>query len=90
MNPIKKFKQWYNEEMTKSLARIPSACCLSTIGKDGYPNARFVSLKEIIDDKFVITGPLQSRKGKELNTDRRERRATIEGKNRINPRIREL
>jgi len=67
LNPIKKFKQWYNEEQEKTSVRIPSAFCLSTIGKDGYPNARFVSLKEIIDDKFVITGPLQSRKGKELN-----------------------
>lgn len=67
MNPIKKFKQWYDEEQEKSSVRIPSACCLSTQGEDGYPNARFVSLKEVIDDKFVITGPLQSRKGKELN-----------------------
>lgn len=66
MNPIDTFKAWYQEETEKSSVSIPSACCLSSIGTDGYPNARFVSLKEIIDDKFVITGPLNTRKGVEL------------------------
>lgn len=49
-----------------STAKIPSACCLGSIGQDGYPNARFVSLKEVVNDTFVITGPLNSRKGTEL------------------------
>ncbi|WP_422105869.1 pyridoxine/pyridoxamine 5'-phosphate oxidase [Winogradskyella sp.] len=66
MDPIQKFKVWYNEELEKTSVRIPSACCLSSIGQDGYPNSRFVSLKELIENKFVITGPLDSRKGKEL------------------------
>jgi len=66
MNPIDKFKEWYNEELQKSSVKIPSACCISTIGLDGYPNSRFVSLKDIVDDKFVITGPMNSRKGLEL------------------------
>lgn len=64
--PIEKFQQWYREELKQSSLRIPSACCLSSIGVDGYPNARFVSLKEIIDKKFVITGSLNSQKGIEL------------------------
>lgn len=66
MNPIKKFTEWYAVENQKTTAQIPSACCLTSIGLDGYPNSRFVSLKEIIDDKFVITGSLTSRKGIEL------------------------
>lgn len=66
MNPIAKFEQWYAEEIERSTVRIPSACCLTSIGLDGYPNARFVSLKEVLDEKFVITGPLDSRKGQEL------------------------
>ena len=66
MNPIEKFKQWYNEETKKSSSRIPSACCLTSNGFDGFPNSRFVSLKEIIHEQFVITGPLKSRKGIEL------------------------
>ena len=66
MNPIEKFQNWYKEETEKSTVRIPSACCLTSIGIDGYPNSRFVSLKEVLDDKFVITGPLNSKKGIEL------------------------
>ncbi|WP_394972354.1 pyridoxal 5'-phosphate synthase [uncultured Croceitalea sp.] len=41
-------------------------CCLSTTGLDGYPNARFVSLKEVTEESFVITGPINSRKGHEV------------------------
>jgi pyridoxamine 5'-phosphate oxidase len=68
-NPIEIFKQWFQKEQALSKVRIPSACCLSTIGLDGYPNARFVSLKDILNDCFIITGTLTSRKGIEINND---------------------
>ncbi|WP_242928465.1 pyridoxine/pyridoxamine 5'-phosphate oxidase [Pontibacter vulgaris] len=67
MNPIMIFQRWLQEELNLTQVRIPTACCLSTIGLDNYPNARFVSLKEVSDDSFVITGPLNSRKGLEIN-----------------------
>ncbi len=66
-NPVQIFKQWYNQQQALSKDRIPSACCLSTNGLDGFPNARFVSLKEILNDGFIITGTLASRKGIEIN-----------------------
>lgn len=66
MNPIQKFEKWYSSELNKTNVAIPSACCLSTLGLDGFPNARFVSLKEIRDDRFVVTGPMNSRKGLEI------------------------
>ena len=66
MNPLQLFTQWYNEELKLTKVRIPSACCLSTIGLDDFPNARFVSLKEIVEDAFIVTGPLASRKGLEI------------------------
>ena len=66
MNPFELFDTWYRAESARSDARIPSACCLSTAGLDGYPNARFVSLKEILEEQFIITGPLNSRKGREI------------------------
>lgn len=66
MNPFQLFSTWYSEELEKSKANIPSACCLSSNGLDGYPNARFVSLKEVKDDAFIITGSLKSRKGLEI------------------------
>ncbi len=66
MNPITTFQSWLKEECEISNVRIPTACCFSTIGLDGFPNSRFVSFKDIIDQKFVLTGPVSSRKGQEL------------------------
>ncbi|CAN5471840.1 pyridoxamine 5'-phosphate oxidase [soil metagenome] len=69
--PLVKFEKWYREDIASSEDRIPSACCLSTTGLDGYPNARFVSLKEVTQNSFIITGPLNSRKGTEVNQNPR-------------------
>ncbi|MCR9250708.1 MAG: pyridoxal 5'-phosphate synthase [bacterium] len=66
MNPITTFQTWLKEESEISSHRIPTACCFSTIGLDGFPNARFVSFKDVVDQKFVLTGPVSSRKGQEL------------------------
>lgn len=66
MNPIQRFQTWFKQECDATEARVPAACCLSTIGLDGYPNARFVALKEVRDGQFIITGPLSSRKGQEI------------------------
>lgn len=66
MNPLLLFEKWFSEEKELSSLKLPAACCLSTMGLDGYPNSRFVSLKEIANDSFVITGPLNSRKGSEI------------------------
>lgn len=66
MNPLKKFESWFNDERELSQLRLPAACCLSTIDVDGYPNARFVSLKEVTENGFVITGTLASQKGIEI------------------------
>lgn len=66
MNPLEIFKKWLDEELKLSKARIPTAACLSTIGSDGFPNARFVSFKELIDKSLVFTGPIDSKKGTEI------------------------
>lgn len=68
-NPIDLFSKWFNEELKLSKVRIPTAVCLSTIGIDDFPNARFVSFKELVDDSFVITGPLNSKKGIEIENN---------------------
>ncbi|WP_111684152.1 pyridoxine/pyridoxamine 5'-phosphate oxidase [Winogradskyella tangerina] len=65
-NIITLFKNWYEQELKNTQVQIPTAVCLSTVGIDNFPNARFVSLKEIINNEFVITGPLNSRKGLEF------------------------
>lgn len=67
MTPIEIFSQWFDEELSLTKISIPTACCLSTIGTDNYPNARFVSFKGLIENNFIITGTLTSRKGIEIN-----------------------
>lgn len=69
LKPIELFKKWFSEEEKKSKLSVPTAVCLSTIGLDGFPNARFVSLKEIVDCNFIITTPLDSRKGLEIENN---------------------
>ncbi len=64
--PIPLFLEWFDEESKRSKVRLPRAVCFSTIGVDGFPNARFVSFKELIEDCFIITGPFNSRKGIEI------------------------
>jgi pyridoxamine 5'-phosphate oxidase len=66
INPFQTFENWYSEAREQEVAAISSACCLSTIGLDGYPNARFVSLKGVKQGGFIITGPQDSRKGLEM------------------------
>jgi pyridoxamine 5'-phosphate oxidase len=68
MTPIEQFRKWFDEELSLTKLRIPTACCLSTIGMDGFPNARFVSLKDILENNFIVTGTLTSRKGIEINS----------------------
>ncbi|GLU45370.1 pyridoxal 5'-phosphate synthase [Allomuricauda sp. NBRC 101325] len=68
-SPIEIFEEWFKEELHLTEVRIPTAVCLSTHGTDEFPNARFVSLKEIINDAFIITGPLNSLKGIEIARD---------------------
>lgn len=65
---IEHFDKWFKEELNMTKVRIPTACCLSTIGLDGFPNARFVSLKDVVENNFIVTGPLTSRKGIEINS----------------------
>ena len=67
-NPIELFQNLFDEELAQSNLKVPSACCFSTIGADGYPNSRFVALKEVNNNGFVVTGPISTRK-KEVNNN---------------------
>ena len=65
-SPFEIFERWYQQESAKSSAALPGAVCLSTAGLDGFPNARFVSLKGVQENNFVVAGSIESRKGKEI------------------------
>ncbi|TDQ77894.1 pyridoxine/pyridoxamine 5'-phosphate oxidase [Sphingobacterium yanglingense] len=63
---LSQFQFYLDQEIETRKQKLPYACCLSTIGIDGFPNSRFVSLKEITNEQFIISGTLSARKGEEL------------------------
>ena len=63
---IEIFSKWFDEQLKLTKVSISTAFCLSTIGIDKYPNARFVSLKGTVKNNFIITGTLTSRNGIEM------------------------
>jgi len=66
-NPFNTFTRWLHEEITTTSNKYPSACVLSTIGLNEFPNARYVSLKEIAHPYLIITTAINSKKGKEIS-----------------------
>jgi len=67
--PFHTFCTWLHKHVTTTTSEHPFACVLSTIGLDGYPNARNLALKEVKAPYFIITGSTHSRKAKEINTN---------------------
>lgn len=67
-DPLILFSRLYKEHLKVSALELPGACCLSTIGLDGFPNARFVSLKEVKKEGLLITGSTSSIKGIEIES----------------------
>lgn len=69
LNPIEQFKVWFNETINLKIEE-PNAMTLATASIDGYPNARFVLLKEFDTRGFVFYTNYGSNKGKELELNR--------------------
>jgi pyridoxamine 5'-phosphate oxidase len=65
-DPFVQFQSWLQEAMQAKVLEV-NAMCLSTLGKDGYPNSRIVLLKEL-DEGFVFFSNYESSKGKELES----------------------
>jgi pyridoxamine 5'-phosphate oxidase len=64
-NPFKQFEKWL-EEALKSGEKLPTAMTVSTIGADGFPNARIVLLKYFDEMGFVFFSNYNSNKGKAI------------------------
>jgi len=65
-NPFKQFNEWFNHAQAKSGLPNPNAMCVSTIGLDGFPNARMILLKEFDEQGFVFYTNFNSTKGQEI------------------------
>ena len=61
-DPFQQFNQWMDEALAAEVLEA-NAMCLSTIGAEGFPNARIVLLKGL-DEGFVFFTNYESPKGK--------------------------
>lgn len=64
-DPFQQLILWLQEAI-EALEPDPTAMILSTIGKDGYPDARVVLLKEIASEGLVFFTNYQSKKGEQI------------------------
>lgn len=64
-NPINRLGRWL-DDARRADAPAPAAMTVATIGEDGRPSARVVSLKRLEDDALVFTTALWTRKAEEL------------------------
>ncbi|WP_152393020.1 pyridoxine/pyridoxamine 5'-phosphate oxidase [Paenibacillus guangzhouensis] len=63
--PGKLFLQWLNLAIENGV-KEPHAMTLSTVDADGYPDARVLILKNVVNDAFYFASGFKSRKGQQL------------------------
>jgi pyridoxamine 5'-phosphate oxidase len=68
-DPMALFGEWLSRARVGSPLRHPSAMCVSTVDREGVPDARFVDLKEVRPEGFVFCTRFDSRKGKALDAN---------------------
>jgi pyridoxamine 5'-phosphate oxidase len=69
-DPLVEFVRWLSEAATVPGAD-PFAMTLATVGGDGAPSARTVSLKDVDERGFVFTSQYDGPKGREMDADPR-------------------
>lgn len=85
-DPVRQFSQWFAAARRERAIRLPEACCLCTVGVDGYPEGRVVLLKSFDAAGFVFYSNMNSRKGRALA--RRPRAALVFYWERLNRQVR--
>ncbi|XP_073091599.1 pyridoxine-5'-phosphate oxidase isoform X2 [Manis javanica] len=69
LDPMKQFAAWFEEAVQCPDIGEANAMCLATCTRDGKPSARMVLLKGFGKDGFRFFTNLESRKGKELDSN---------------------
>jgi len=65
-DPISHFHELWKTASKNTPLRQKNAVCVSTINSDGFPEGRFVDLKEVDNNGFVFCSYLDSNKGKHI------------------------
>ena len=69
-NPIELFKKWFSKA-EQSEVNDPNAVAVATSNKDNQPNVRMVLLKGLSDKGFVFYTNFNSKKGNELQENKK-------------------
>lgn len=67
-NPLVELREWIADAREEGLSH-PASVAFVTVGADGRPSARTVTLKRLEDDGLVFTTALWTRKAKELEAN---------------------
>ena len=67
--PFMLFAHWLHDFTSKSKSKYTGACVLSTVGADGKPNARNISLKGLEFPNLIFGSPKHSRKAEEIKAN---------------------
>lgn len=68
-NPIPIFIQRWQTALQDSPLQQKNAVCVSTINEDGFPDGRFVDLKQVDDAGFIFCTDLDSQKGHDIRNN---------------------
>ncbi|HEY5052657.1 MAG TPA: pyridoxal 5'-phosphate synthase [Solirubrobacterales bacterium] len=68
INPLRELDRWIEEAREKEQPH-PAAVAFVTVGGDGRPSARTVTLKRLEDDALVFTTALWTRKAREVEAN---------------------
>ena len=70
-SPMDAFNELWKQSLQHSPLKQKNAICVSTIDKDGFPNSRFVDLKEADEQGLVFCTSLESTKAQDIARDPR-------------------
>ena len=65
-DPFLQFANWFQEALTVNTISYPEAMCVSSLGEDGYPQSRYVLMKDHGPEGFVFYTNLNSNKAKSI------------------------
>lgn len=68
-DPVALFNQYWKKAVENSPLKQKSAVCVTTIDESGFPDSRFVDLKQVDDDGFVFCTSLQSDKAQHIDNN---------------------
>lgn len=68
IEPLSQLREWIEEARREEVPH-PASVAFVTVGADGHPSARTVTLKRIEDDALVFTTALWTRKAREIEAN---------------------